>query len=171
VLKREGKRGGFGRPFIDSRLALGLNSWALLQHKPDFAPARSGKLAGAFFDAEAAVVRRRDWLIDKKIGSVIRMRRLKLGLTQADLGNALGVTFQQIQKYENGTNAVASTRISDLCRALEMTPNDLFGVSSKIDGDMSKLSSWTMKIALKLEDASPAMRQAIDAMLDAGSKR
>jgi transcriptional regulator with XRE-family HTH domain len=117
------------------------------------------------------LVRRRDWLIDKKIGSVIRMRRLKLGLTQADLGNALGVTFQQIQKYENGTNAVASTRISDLCRALEMTPNDLFGVSSKIDGDMSKLSSWTMKIALKLEDASPAMRQAIDAMLDAGSKR
>ena len=117
------------------------------------------------------MVRRRDWLIDKKIGSVIRMRRLKLGLTQADLGNALGVTFQQIQKYENGTNAVASTRISDLCRALEMTPNDLFGVSSKIDGDMSKLSSWTMKIALKLEDASPAMRQAIDAMLHAGPKR
>ena len=92
-------------------------------------------------------------------------------MTQADLGNALGVTFRQIQKYENGTNAVASTRISDLCRALEMTPNDLFGVSSKIDGDISKLSSWTMKIALKLEDASPAMRQAIDAMLDAGSKR
>ena len=96
MLKREGKRGGFGRPFIDSCFALGLNSRALLQHKPDFAPARSGKLAGAFFDAEAAVVRRRDWLIDEKIGSVIRMRRLKLGLTQADLGNARGVTFQQI---------------------------------------------------------------------------
>ena len=117
------------------------------------------------------MVRRRDWLIDEKIGSVIRMRRLKLGLTQADLGNARGVTFQQIQKYENGTNSVASTRISDLCRALEMTPNDLFDVSSKMDGDVSKLSSWTMKIALKLEDASPAMRQAIDAMLDAGSRR
>ena len=117
------------------------------------------------------MVRRRDWLIDKKIGSVIRMRRLKLGLTQADLGNALGVTFQQIQKYENGTNSVASTRISDLCRALEMTPNDLFDVSSKMDGDVSKLSSYTMKIALKLEDASPAMRQAIDAVLHAGPKR
>ena len=117
------------------------------------------------------MVRRRDWLIDKKIGSVIRMRRVKLGLSQSDLGNALGVTFQQIQKYENGTNAVASTRIFDLCRALEITPNDLFDVSSKMDGDVSKLSSRTMKIALKLEDASPAMRQAIDAMLNAGSKR
>jgi hypothetical protein len=81
------------------------------------------------------------------------------------------VTFQQIQKYERGTNAVASTRIPDLCRALEMTPNDLFDVSSKMDGGVSKLSSWTMKIALKLEDASPAMRQAIDAMLDAVPKR
>jgi len=61
----------------------------------------------------------------------------KLGLSQSDLGNALRVSFQQIQKYENGTNSVASTRISDLCRALEMTPNDLFGVSSKMDSDVS----------------------------------
>ena len=64
------------------------------------------------------------------------MRRVKLGLIQTDLGGALGVTFQQIQKYENGANAIASTRISDFCRALEMTPNDLFGVSSKMDGDI-----------------------------------
>ena len=99
------------------------------------------------------------------------MRRVKLGLSQTDLGNALGVTFQQIQKYERGANAVASTRIADLCRALEMTPNDLFGVSSKIDGDVSKLTSWTMKTALKLQDASPALRQAIDAMLNAVPKR
>jgi transcriptional regulator with XRE-family HTH domain len=111
------------------------------------------------------VVRRRDWLIDKKIGSVIRMRRLKLGLNQTELGDALGASFQQIQKYENGTNAVASSRISDLCKALEMAPNDLFGVSSKMDGDVSKLGTWTMRVALKLEDAEPAMRQAIDAML------
>jgi transcriptional regulator with XRE-family HTH domain len=116
------------------------------------------------------VTRRRDHLIDKKIGSVIRMQRVKLGLSQSDLGNALGVTFQQIQKYERGANAVASTRIADLCRALEMTPNDLFGVSSKIDGDVSKLTSWTMKTALKLQNASPAMRQAIDAMLNAVPK-
>ena len=57
------------------------------------------------------------------------MRRVKVGLSQTDLGNALGVTYQRIEKYERGSNAVASTRIPDLCRALEMTPNDLFGVS------------------------------------------
>jgi transcriptional regulator with XRE-family HTH domain len=60
------------------------------------------------------------------------MQRVKLGMSQTELGDALGVTFQQIQKYELGKNAVASTRIADLCRALEMTPNDLFGVSSKV---------------------------------------
>ena len=114
------------------------------------------------------MARRRDFLVDKKIGSVIRMQRVKLRISQAELGN---VTFQQIQKYEHGTNAVASTRIADLCRALEMTPNDLFGVSSEMDSDVSKISVWSMRVALKLEDASPAMRQAIDAMLNAGPKR
>ena len=98
------------------------------------------------------------------------LRREHIQVLRA-VGDALGVTFQQIQKYENGTNAVASTRISDLCRALEMTPNDLFGVSSKMDGNVSSLSFWTMKIALKLEDASPVMRQAVDAMLNVGPGR
>ena len=117
------------------------------------------------------MTRRRDHLIDKKIGSVIRMQRVKLKMSQSELGEALGVTFQQIQKYEHSRNAVASTRIADLCRALEITPNDLFGVSSKIDGDVSKLSSRSMKIALRLQDASPALRQAIDAMLNAAPMR
>jgi transcriptional regulator with XRE-family HTH domain len=123
------------------------------------------------FDWRQAVARRRDFLIDKKIGSVIRMQRAKLGMSQTQMGEALGVSFQKIQKYERGANAVASTRIADLCRALQITPNDLFGVSSKMDGELPKLSSWTMKSALKLDDASPAMRQAIDAMLNAGPKR
>jgi hypothetical protein len=63
-----------------------------------------------------------------------------------------------LSSYVGMSNAVASTRIADLCRALEMTPNDLFGVSSKIDSDVSKICAWTMRVALKLEDASPAMR-------------
>ena len=109
--------------------------------------------------------------VDTFVGGRIKQRRKAFGLSQTELGEALGVTFQQIQKYERGTNAVASTRIVDLCRALEMTPNELFGVSSKIDGEVSKLTSWTMRVALKLQDASPALRQAIDAMLNAAPKR
>jgi transcriptional regulator with XRE-family HTH domain len=56
------------------------------------------------------VARRRDLLIDKKIDSVIRMQRVKLKMSQSELGKALDVTFQQIQKREHGRNAVASTR-------------------------------------------------------------
>jgi hypothetical protein len=80
------------------------------------------------------------------------------------------VTFQQIQKYENGTNGVASTRIPDLCRTLKISLNDLFGMSAKMDGVASELSSWTMKTALKLEEASPKMRRAVDSMLEAMSE-
>ena len=60
------------------------------------------------------MTRKRDGVIDKKIGAFIRMQRVKLGISQTDLGKALGVTFQQIQKYERGTNSVASSRIPDL---------------------------------------------------------
>ena len=91
------------------------------RNTPGFCPMPRG-IDGAFvFRARqgAAMTRRRDHLIDKKIGSVIRMQRVKLGMSQMELGEALGVTFQQIQKYENGRNAVASTRIADLCGALE----------------------------------------------------
>ena len=114
------------------------------------------------------MTRNRDRLIDKKIGSVIRMQRVKLRMSQSDLGNSLGVTFQQIQKYENGGNAVASTRIPALCQTLEISPNDLFGVSARMDGELSQLNSWAMKTALEL---SPAMRQTVDGLLDALSKR
>jgi transcriptional regulator with XRE-family HTH domain len=104
------------------------------------------------------MMRERGTDIDKKVGSTIRIQRLKLRMSQTELGEALGVAFQQIQKYENGTNAVASMRIPDLCRALEITPNDLFGSSSKADSEVARLSSWTTRTALKLEAASPAMR-------------
>ena len=67
------------------------------------------------------------------------MQRVKLRMSQSDLGNSLGVTFQQIQKYENGGNAVASTRIPALCQTLEISPNDLFGVSARMDGELSQL--------------------------------
>jgi transcriptional regulator with XRE-family HTH domain len=112
------------------------------------------------------MTRRRDGLVDKRIGSVIRMQRLKLGMTQSKLATALGLTFQQIQKYENGTNAVASSRIPDLCRKLEISPNDLFGVSDS-NGEVLRLGPWAVKTARKLQELSPVMRQSVETLLDA----
>ena len=113
------------------------------------------------------MTRRRDGLIDKQIGSVIRMQRVKLGITQSELAAALGLTFQQIQKYEKGTNAVASSRIPDLCRKLEITPNDLFGVSDSMEGEVLRLGPWAMKTAHKLQELSPAVRRSVETLLDA----
>ena len=55
---------------------------------------------------------------DVKVGRLLRERRLELGISQERLGALLGVTYQQVQKYERGTNRIGSSRLQDLCRIL-----------------------------------------------------
>ena len=52
------------------------------------------------------------------LGKKLRMRRLSLGLTQTKVAQAINVTFQQIQKYEKGSNRIGASRLYDLSRAL-----------------------------------------------------
>ena len=54
------------------------------------------------------------------LGKKLRMRRLSLGLTQTKVANAISVTFQQIQKYEKGTNGVSSSRLMQLSSFLKV---------------------------------------------------
>ena len=54
------------------------------------------------------------------LGKKLRMRRLSLGLTQTKVANAINVTFQQIQKYEKGTNGVSSSRLIQLANFLKV---------------------------------------------------
>ena len=54
------------------------------------------------------------------LGKKLRMRRLSLGLTQTKVANAINVTFQQIQKYEKGTNGISSLRIMQLANFLKV---------------------------------------------------
>ena len=58
--------------------------------------------------------------IDVHVGSRIRLRRTLLGLSQERLGDALGLTFQQVQKYERGVNRVGASRLFDLSRVLDV---------------------------------------------------
>jgi transcriptional regulator with XRE-family HTH domain len=57
---------------------------------------------------------------DKYVGSRVRMRRLMLGMSQSALGHALGVTFQQVQKYEKGTNRIGASRLQNIARVLQV---------------------------------------------------
>jgi DNA-binding XRE family transcriptional regulator len=88
---------------------------------------------------------------DINIGLRTRMKRVELDMSQQELGKTLGVSFQQVQKYEKGTNRISGNRLREVCIALQVDPNYLLG--------------WEGK-SLKLEDA-----QVKDSMLFAWRRR
>lgn len=65
-------------------------------------------------------------LVDIHVGNRIKIRRGVLGLTQYDLAKMLGMTFQQVQKYEKGLNRVAASRLWDISRILDVDINFFF---------------------------------------------
>ncbi|MBZ4138364.1 helix-turn-helix transcriptional regulator [Agrobacterium sp. GD03638] len=65
--------------------------------------------------------------IDIEVGSRIRLQRHLKGISQVAFGEALGVTFQQVQKYEKGTNRVSASRLSDVARILGQPVSYFFG--------------------------------------------
>jgi transcriptional regulator with XRE-family HTH domain len=58
--------------------------------------------------------------IDKHVGSRVRMRRMMLAMSQEKLGAALGLTFQQVQKYERGTNRMGASRLQQMSDILQV---------------------------------------------------
>jgi len=64
--------------------------------------------------------------IDVHVGSRIRLRRTLMGMSQEKLGEALGLTFQQVQKYERGVNRVGASRLFDLARVLDVPVSFFF---------------------------------------------
>jgi transcriptional regulator with XRE-family HTH domain len=64
--------------------------------------------------------------IDKHVGSRVRMRRMMLGMSQEKLGDALGLTFQQVQKYEKGTNRIGASRLQAISIILQVPVAFLF---------------------------------------------
>jgi transcriptional regulator with XRE-family HTH domain len=64
--------------------------------------------------------------IDVHVGGRIRVRRMMLGMSQEKLGEALGITFQQIQKYEKGTNRVGASRLQNISSVLQTPPAYFF---------------------------------------------
>lgn len=67
---------------------------------------------------------------DKLMGQRIRARRIELKISQDELGEALGISFQQIQKYEKGVNRVSATRMMQIAKVLQTTPEALMGAGS-----------------------------------------
>src|ERR1700704_1060297 len=66
---------------------------------------------------------------DVEVGQRIRARRMAKGMSQTDLGNLLGVTFQQVQKYEKGVNRVGAGRLVRVAEALDVPVSFFFGAT------------------------------------------
>ena len=64
--------------------------------------------------------------VDVHVGSRMRQRRTLLGMSQTKLGNAVGLTFQQIQKYERGSNRIGSSRLFEFAKVLDVPVSHFF---------------------------------------------
>ncbi|TCK30037.1 Xre family transcriptional regulator /transcriptional regulator [Ancylobacter aquaticus] len=84
--------------------------------------------------------------VDKYVGSRVRMRRMMVGMSQEKLGESLGITFQQIQKYEKGTNRIGASRLQNISQVLSVPVAFFFDGAPTMLGDVAGFS----------EDASPA---------------
>ncbi len=72
--------------------------------------------------------------IDKHVGSRVRMRRMMLGMSQEKLGNALGLTFQQVQKYEKGTNRIGASRLQQIAHIVQVPVSFFFEGAPAVAG-------------------------------------
>jgi transcriptional regulator with XRE-family HTH domain len=87
--------------------------------------------------------------IDKHVGSRVRMRRMMLGMSQEKLGDALGLTFQQVQKYEKGTNRIGASRLQQIAQILQVQVSFFFEGAPNISTNNSRQDGFS-------EASSPA---------------
>jgi transcriptional regulator with XRE-family HTH domain len=108
--------------------------------------------------------------VDKLIGTRIRLQRTAIGMSQEKLGDVLGITFQQIQKYEKGTNRVGAARLQAIADALGVPVSFFFeqrgGTGDSSDPPSGIQDLLTSREGIELARAflkieNPAMRRAL----------
>ena len=94
--------------------------------------------------------------IDVHVGTRVRLRRTLMGMSQEKLGDALGLTFQQVQKYERGANRIGASRLFDLSRVLEVPISYFF---EEMEADVQSASPRHMVRAV--EEPPEAVKNAM----------
>ena len=90
--------------------------------------------------------------IDRHVGMRLRLLRLNHKMSQTELGDKVGVTFQQVQKYERGSNRIGASRLWRLCEIFEAEPNFFFeGLGEEGSGKNNPLAkdTWSEKLLTK----------------------
>lgn len=88
--------------------------------------------------------------VDAHVGSRVRLRRTMLGMSQEKLGNAINLTFQQVQKYERGTNRIGSSRLWELSQVLDVPVSFFF---EEMPAEVAKTPPGHVPTALQEGDA------------------
>lgn len=105
--------------------------------------------------------------IDVEVGRRIRIQRTVRGISQSTLGRALGITFQQVQKYEKGTNRVGAGRLTRIAKELDVSVGTLLGA----DGESPKeLSSGSNTLEYLAMPGALRLLQAYAQIADKGTK-
>jgi len=116
---------------------------------------------------------------NKHLGSKLKLRRLALGLTQTKVAKAINVTFQQIQKYEKGTNGVSSIRLLQLSNYLKVPisyffedfPEYLINIEKSKEGHMNVNYNFLMKLYSELSNEQKIkFNKAIEVSVDSISR-
>jgi transcriptional regulator with XRE-family HTH domain len=111
--------------------------------------------------------RRKSDQLDAMVGAKVRVFRINRGISQTALAEQLGVTFQQVQKYEKGANRIGASRLSQIATALDISVAELFEPSnektSEINSPFKMLAEPGALRVLKayVQTADPAVRRAI----------
>jgi transcriptional regulator with XRE-family HTH domain len=86
--------------------------------------------------------------VDKHVGSRVRMRRMMLGMSQEKLGDSLGVTFQQVQKYEKGRNRMGASRLQQISLILQIPVPFFFEGAPHLPGQPEGIGAPAMPICV-----------------------
>jgi transcriptional regulator with XRE-family HTH domain len=107
--------------------------------------------------------------VDIHIGANIRLLRLQLGMSQEALAEKIGVTFQQVQKYEKGTNRVSGSRMQSIANVLKVEPGDFFKDAPGADPDRASTSTNELQLFLTSKEGFQLTR-AFNAIADANMR-
>jgi transcriptional regulator with XRE-family HTH domain len=103
--------------------------------------------------------------IDSHVGTRVKMRRILVGFSQEKLGEALGITFQQIQKYEKGTNRIGASRLQQAAQVLGVPVNFFFEGAPSENGLSNGFAEPSSPIYMADFASSPEGHQLITAFL------
>lgn len=108
--------------------------------------------------------------VDVFVGRNIRSRRAYYGLSQTELAKKLGITFQQLQKYESGANRVSASRLWHIAQELKMPVAEFFPKETTFHTPIEEATRGDINLLKKLKECPPSIKKEIRALLNALAK-